>query len=393
MRFLKSITECFTNYRKFTALNKQRLPIGCYSETGSDCIYFKGIIRLLMEQYHQPVLYLTSSEKDPMLTYQNPYFHPVFVGSGLLRNIAFRVLNVNLFVMTLPDLESFDLKRSIAPVHYAYIFHSLVSTHMIYRDRAFDAYDTIFCVGPHHEAEIREAEQLFNLKPKTFVQLGYPRIDDIIEQYQLFMASLPELTSLEDKPVNILIAPSWGENSITNQCLHPLIAILLKAGYAVTFRPHPMTMREPDRIDAVRDAFSSQSGFALDLDISQVRTLFEADIMISDWSGVALEFALATEKPVLYVDVPRKLNNSNFSQFTTVPIEVSIRELLGAVVSLDTLKTVPACLQKIAANLETSKQNIAILRDKLVYNLGRSSEVGAAELMRILNDPNSHYSS
>ena len=31
--------------------------------------------------------------------------------------------------------------------------------------------------------------------------------------------------------------------------------------------------------------------------------------MVSDWSGVAMEFAFGLERPVLFIDVPRKTNN------------------------------------------------------------------------------------
>ena len=373
----------FQNFQVFGKWNKQRLPIGFYSEMGSDRIYFEEMIHRLVEEYKQPVLYLTSSDKDPMLAYAHPDFHTVNIGSGLFRNMAFRDLNVKLFVMTLPDLEAYELKRSINPVHYAYVFHSLVSTHMIYRDYAFDAYDTIFTVGPHHETEIREAERLFNLKPKAFVPHGYPRIDQILKDYEQYQKTVPARDLNE--PVKVLIAPSWGPNSISSLCLEPLIQHLLNAGLDVTYRPHPMTHREDaPRMDNVQKRFGGNALFHFDADIANADSLFASDVMISDWSGVALEFALATGKPVLYIDIPRKLQNTRFEKFQSVPVEVSLREQLGAVVSPDAIDTVPARIAEIMGSLSERQQTIARLKTELVYNLGRSSEVGAAELMKLL---------
>ena len=37
---------------------------------------------------------------------------------------------------------------------------SLVSLHTIYRDGAFDYFDTVFCGGPHHNKEVREIEKV-----------------------------------------------------------------------------------------------------------------------------------------------------------------------------------------------------------------------------------------
>src|SRR5438093_13437904 len=57
----------------------------------------------------------------------------------------------------LTDLDAYHLMRSAAyPVHYVYVFHSMVSSHMVFRPKAYDAYDTILCVGPHHTREIRQ---------------------------------------------------------------------------------------------------------------------------------------------------------------------------------------------------------------------------------------------
>ena len=65
-------------------------------------------------------------------------------------------------IMTMPDLETFHIKRSKShPVHYIYMFHSMVSTHLVYRKSAFDNYDTIFCVGEHHLDEIQNTEKYY----------------------------------------------------------------------------------------------------------------------------------------------------------------------------------------------------------------------------------------
>jgi hypothetical protein len=45
-----------------------------------------------------------------------------------------------------------------------------------------------------------------------------------------------------------------------------------------------------------------------------------------DWSGVAMEFAFGLEKPVLFIDVPRKVNNPEYKTLRAVPLEVSYRD-------------------------------------------------------------------
>ncbi len=84
-----------------------------------------------------------------------------------MRTVFFSTLDVDILAMTMPDLETFHIKRSQNGVHYAFVPHSIVSTHMVYRNGAFDHFDTVFCAGPHHVAEVRKHEAMRNLPKKT----------------------------------------------------------------------------------------------------------------------------------------------------------------------------------------------------------------------------------
>mgnify|MGYP003326545469 CR=1 FL=1 len=48
--------------------------------------------------------------------------------------------------------------------------------------------------------------------------------------------------------------------------------------------------------------------------MSTQESLHRSDLMISDWSGAALDYALGLNKPVLFIDVPRKVNNLDYYQ-------------------------------------------------------------------------------
>ena len=48
-----------------------------------------------------------------------------------------------------------------------------------------------------------------------------------------------------------------------------------------------------------------------------MKSFDKADLMISDWSGVAFEFAFGLEKPVIFIDLPKKINNSDFNYIKT----------------------------------------------------------------------------
>ena len=70
--------------------------------------------------------------------------------------------------MTLTDLNNHELKRSIRCKNYAYIFHSLVSTHKSYNQNAFNNYDIIFSNGEYQKKELLKLEEINSSKKKKY---------------------------------------------------------------------------------------------------------------------------------------------------------------------------------------------------------------------------------
>jgi hypothetical protein len=84
--------------------------------------------------------------------------------------------------------------------------------------------------------------------------------------------------------------------------------------------------RTPEALVNLWRRFGADRRFVMEEDMASSDSFFESDVMISDWSGVALEYAFCTERPVLFVDVPRKVNNPEYEQIAREPIEIGIRE-------------------------------------------------------------------
>jgi len=103
-----------------------------------------------------------------------PGLHAFRIRPGAVCIWFFQALKADVMVLTMLDLQNFQLKRSIHPVRYAYVFHSMGSTHMVDHENSYDHYDSLLCTGPHHVAEIRRREQLKGLLPKHLFAYGYP---------------------------------------------------------------------------------------------------------------------------------------------------------------------------------------------------------------------------
>jgi YidC/Oxa1 family membrane protein insertase len=380
----QSLLEDWASVRRFHALPDAARSIVFYAEDGDSWPHFEPIVRELTGEMGREICYVTSSRGDPVLRTTNPRIRPFCIGEGMVRTSLFLSLRAGVCVMTMPDLQTFHLKRSRAQdVHYAYVFHSMVSTHMIYRKGAFDAFDTILCTGPHHEREIRATEQVYGLKPKNLVPHGYGRLDTMLEAPRA--GSRPGRGRPES--VHVLVAPSWGPHGLLETRGVEFCRVLLAAGLRVTVRPHPMTRRKwPECIRDIEGAFGGHDRLTLETGVASFESLESADVMISDWSGAALEFAFAYDKPVLFVDVPRKVNNPEYERIGCEPLEVSIREQIGRVIPPACLADLPMHLQELMRDAEGMRGRIQRVRAEAVYNVGESGRAGASAIVEMADE-------
>ena len=365
--------------RAFHALPRSRRRIVFYAEGPGYWSHFEPVFRSLRDDHGQEVVYVTSAEDDPRLTEPPPGLVPFYIGSGTVRTLFFAGLDADVMLMTLPDLQTYHIKRSPHRVHYVYLHHSLVSTHMVYRPAAFDHFDSILCVGPHHVAETRAREQQQGLSGKYLVEHGYGRLDTILAEG---VAGPPERNRAAS-PV-VLVAPSWGEHGLIENHGEAVVAALLDSGMQVILRPHPRTRLFHGRLlDSISARFGEREGFRLDEDTDSRASLLAADLMVSDWSGAALEFALGLERPVLFVDVPRKVQNPDYTGLGIEPLEAQIRETLGEVVSPDELTALGRRAQSLLARASDWQARIRKARNQHVFNPGESGRVAADYLVSL----------
>lgn len=360
------------DYRRFKRLSAQERAIVFYAEHSGYYPYFEGIIKKLTDEYGRTLCYITSDRHDPILDNSDPRIKTFYLNKLLPFFMAF--VDCKVFVMTLPDLGNFHLKRSINPVHYVYVFHGLTSTHTVLRPNALDHYDALLCAGPHHTREIRCWEKLNNLPPKMLIEAGYYPLERIYQDYQEYVRHKVSQPGKE----TILIAPSWGAANILESCGEELVGLLLREGYQLIVRPHPETMKHvPHLIRRLEDEFSKKPNFILEKSIATHDSLLQADVLISDWSGISLEYAFGTERPVLFLDVPPKIYNPRYRELGIEPIELSLRPGIGIIVSPEGLNVVPQVISKLVANQSMYKERLAELRNQNVYNFGHSSDIAA----------------
>ena len=371
LKFIRYFKDVLT----FNQLSEADNNICFYCEGENYWPHLKPIVESILALTPKKINYVTSEECDPALTMNHPNLQTFVIGSGFIRNYFFDNLQSKIVIMTMPDLDQYQIKKSKKVSHYVYVHHSLVSHHMVYRPKAFDAFDVIFCVGPHHNAEITAMHKAFNMPGKKLVNHGYGRLDSIILNQQ-------------EKPQNeikkILIAPSWGENGTLELMGERLVDQLMELPYEVILRPHPQSLKLAKKsIAQIVEKFKNHERFVFEYGVASEASLHQSDLMISDWSGAAMEYAFGLLKPVLFIDVPKKVQNSSFQQLSIEPFESAIRSQIGHIQSMD----LTDLNEQVSALLNSDKDwasHLKSLREQHVYNIGTSGKVAAEAILELL---------
>lgn len=362
------------NVIAFNQLDKSQRRLVFYSEGKNYWVHLQRTINSLLENYDVPICYVSSDKDDPGLKLQHKNYQSFTIDEGWVRNWFFENIDTDVMVMTMPDINQFQVKCSKKKVHYIYTQHSLVSLHMTYRPGAHDHYNSIFCSAPHHKTEIRALEKHYGLPKKALYEHGYEWLDSIISE-----AEKRNLST--NSPKHVLLAPSWGPNSIIDLIGSKVVDAVLNKGFKLTLRPHPQTIIfSKDKVDAIVNKNINNPLFNYEDNVAGQESLHNSDIMICDWSGAALDYAFGLNKPVVFIDVPRKINNPDYEAIGIEPFEVSIREKIGLVVDIDDV-------DNIANHVEdTLNKYKGTTFDNVIYSLGSAGDKGAQLINEILNE-------
>ena len=204
-----------------------------------------------------------------------------------------------------------------------YVPHSLTSLHNYAAD-AIQAYDVVLAAGPHHVREVAALDRGSGRPPRRSIEVGYGKWDRLLAGKHTLGSESSEVTTVG-------VASSWGEGNLLETLGTSLVDALIEAGYQVILRPHVHhQLVRRDILDALAEKYGNSERFRLDESLDGVETLCRVDTLISDYSGIAYEYAFLREQPVLFVDVPRKIYNPDWEKLGLTPMEFELRDRIGA---------------------------------------------------------------
>ena len=370
------------DYKRFFSVGNKHVVF--YSEKSGFWKYFRDIVMKLLQWSNLTIHYVTNDPEDQVfrLAETEPRIVPYYIGPKKIIPLMMK-MDADVVVMTTPDLDTYHIKRSYVrrDAEYIYTPHDPMSVHMSFREGAMDHFDTVLCAGPQQIDEIRKTEEVYGLPEKTLVPCGYCLLDDMIADWE----------KREKKPSGnlkrILIAPSWNEDNILDSCADELIRNLLREGRKITVRPHPeYVKRFGPKLNALMDRWKEQRGEQLvfETDFSSNESLYEADILITDWSGIAYEYSYTTGKPTLFINTKMKCPNPNWEKIGITPLEISLRDRIGRSLDKDSLDRAEEVIAEMEAHPEEWAERIAKVREQNIFNPGSCGETAAEYILKSL---------
>jgi len=355
--------------QRFFSVDKE---VVFYSEASGFYKYFQGFIDYIIENSDITVHYLSSDINDQVFGLEKSQFEAYFCGShGLIT--TFMKMDAPVVVMTMPDLNAYHYKRSIVrkDIEYIYTDHGLGSCNLTLRTGGLNNYDTIFCQSTDYNEEIMATERAYNLPEKNLVNVGFSLLDILLKNYD-------NMAERSNEVPQILIAPSWQRDNILEYCLDPLMESLLKLDCDVIIRPHPeFIKRFPGKMKKISEKYDNERNrVTIQTDFSSSETVYNSDLVITDWSSIALEFSLTTKKPSLFINTPMKVMNPEWRKIEIEPMDFWLRDNIGVSLDVDKLDKANEVVEDLLNRKDDYKTTILNFMSGRLYNVGHTAKAG-----------------
>lgn len=364
------------DYKAFKHIANKHVVI--YSEKSGFYKYYKDIITEMLKRSNVVIHYVTNDYNDIIfdIAKDEPRIKPYYI-SLKKTAILMMLVETDVFMMTTPDLDKYYLKRSFIKkdTEYIYIPHDSMSVHMGFSEGALNAFDTIMCSGPHVVKEVRKTEEVYSLKEKTLVEFGFPLMDELIKKGK-------EESESKTKSIvkDILIAPSWQEDNILDSCIDEIIEKLYGKDYRLIVRPHPEYVKRCSyQLNSLVEKYKDydKDKLVFELDFSTNKSVYSADLLITDWSGISTEYCFATENPAIFINTKMKVCNPNWENLGITPVEIQVRDIIGVSINKDEVCKIDEIALDLFKNRAKYSKKIKECYETFTFNHGTAGEIGA----------------
>ncbi|HEB75214.1 MAG TPA: hypothetical protein ENJ04_02545 [Nitrospirae bacterium] len=252
---------------------------------------------------------VTRKKKSEMFSFLSSRYGMVY-GENIFAYPWLKSVDVRLFLEL--SVTSYGAELRCPRVLYTHGMAGLNFSKDFRHVRLLGRYDALFLNGPLHRRALLAAAEHHGAELPRMYEVGYLRGDRLVRMAETFdRGAFLESLGLSDLPT-VMYAPTWGDFSSTAEWIDRVVGVCGDMGVNLLLRLHPIVMTGTAKwktggVDW-REKLSSiersnpHVRVAVSHDIDAV--MLASDVMITDVSGMALEF-LTMEKPVVFLPAPR----------------------------------------------------------------------------------------
>ena len=241
----------------------------------------------------------------------------IYLNFNFFVEIFFLFLKSKYIYSTTPGLNSTIFKKSVFSKNskYIYIQHSPVSLVMAYDKNAFTEFNAIQTINSFQYREVKQINSLYSKKIKPFKS-----------KYKFLKYNKKQHNK------NLLIAPTWKTDFYSSGFYLILFHKLIDKNINFEFRPHYMSLKNKEFDIGNLDFIKNK------IDISPTLKLSDYKNLVSDWSGIYIEFLILNKRKPYLFNSKKKILNSDYNlNFRMNSIEEYTRDKICFTYNFDQL--------------------------------------------------------
>ena len=272
-----------------------------------------------------------------------------FLKTNFFRELFFLTANFKYLYSSTPDLENTIFKRTkFSKCKYIYLHHSPVSLTLIYNSNAFDAFDAVQAISTYQFKEMKEIISKNKLRTRVF------------KSKYLFINKQIEKNKTQNPDADVLIAPSWNTSFYKLGCHKLLIKNLTESKISYKLRPHPMSLVKKET------SINDLEKLGIPIDKLNFLNLYKYRFLITDWSGIFIEFALIFKRKSFLVNTPKKIHNQSYLNYSNKPSEISLRNILAKTYDIKNIQNIVKEI-KVSKNEMKEDENLKKIINENFY--------------------------
>ena len=209
---------------------------------------------------------------------------------------------------------------------------------MIYNNTAFLEFDAIQVINQSQYNEVKLINKINNRKIKA-VKSKYRFLDESIKN---------KINSSTD----LLIAPTWNTDFYKHDLVNKIKEFCKKNHISFVLKPHPMSYKKKE----IDQQFLVKNNIPLFYE--KELNLKSFKYLITDWSGIFLEYAIITKTKPILINTKKKVINKTDITLKAQPLEIYARDKIAYQIEIDSINDLTNIIDKKRNNLSEERKDI-----------------------------------